>query len=493
MALANGQGNNGVEVKKSDQLDMGDSATKGDVWPDAGFGASLAGLGGVASFFLNPYLWGGSLNNQLLPELPPYWSKARDAVLSSTIDWEDFWAGALSIVVTKAGATKFEVEAVNDLMARRGQELFHDANGQQGWGHFISQHIQQFTTTDNGAFVELDRVDNSKPGSKVIGIYHLDSMRCYRTGDPDKPVIYQDLHGSYHYLAWWQVFSISDMPNPLNNYFGVGRCAAGRAYRTIRRRVAAELYDYQRMSSGAPQDLTFLTGITPQQLDLMLKSYEANKAAKGMTVYGGAALIPLMIKDSISHVSVPIASKPPNWDEETELEHSAIKYANALGIDKAEIKSLTGKMAGTATQSHVQHAKAATKGLALWQNRFEYFMSNYVLPTQASFHFIEIDLAQLEQQAKVFGTWLSALVPAIGKDGKLLTPQQAVQKLVDEKQLDPVYLQGQDLTPGATVDDDDKPIFEQQQQETVQQVQQSMNQQVAQAAQIVASGQEQAA
>lgn len=463
MALANGQGDNGKELKTADRLDLGDSTTRGDVFPNAGLGASLTGLGGVVSFFLNPYAWGGSFDNELLPTLPPYWSKSRDAILSTTIDWEDFWSGALSIVVTKAGAANFEVEAVNSLMARRGQELFHDANGRAGWGHFISQHIQDFTTTDNGAFVELDRVDNSKPGAKVVGIYHLDSMRCYRTGDPDCPVIYQDLHGAYHYLYWWQVFDISDMPNPRNNYFGVGRCAAGRAYRTIRRRVAAELYDYQKMSNGKPQELNFLGGVTQQQLELALKANEAERYSRGMTVYGGAALIASMAKDGVTNISIPIASKPQSWDEETELEHAAIKYANALGIDKAEIKSLTGQMAGTATQSQVQHAKAATKGLALWQNRFEYFMSNYVLPNQAGFHFVEIDLAQLEQRAKVFATWTGALAPTLGKEATMLTPQQAIQKLVDEKQLDPVYLQGHDLTPGVTIDADDKPELEEQQ------------------------------
>jgi hypothetical protein len=56
----------------------------------------------------------------------------------------------------------------------------------------------------------------SKPGSKIIGLYHLDSLRCYRTGDPDRPVIYQDLRGNFHYLTWWQVWDISDTPNARN-------------------------------------------------------------------------------------------------------------------------------------------------------------------------------------------------------------------------------------------------------------------------------------
>jgi hypothetical protein len=483
MALANGQGNNGIEVKKADQIDLGDSATKGDIWPNAGLGAALGGLGGAASFFLAPYLWGGGMSNQLLPELPPYWSRARDAVLSQTIDWEDFWAAALTIAVTKAGAMTFEIEAINSLMAKRGQELFNDANGNQGWGHYISQHALQFLTTDIGTFTELDRVDNSKPGSKVIGIYHLDSMRCYLTGDPDRPVIYQDLHGTYHYLAWWQVFHLSDMPNPLNNYFGVGRCAAGRAYRTIRRRVAAELYDYQKMTGGRPQELNFLGGITPQQLENILKTNESDRQARGMTVYNGAAIVAMMTKDAITNVTIPIASKPSGFDEETELEHAAIKYAAAIGLDKADLKPFTGKMAGTATQSLVQDSKATGKGLALWRNRFEYFMSNYVLPNQASFHFVEIDLGQLKQKAEVFATWATALTGAVGKEGALLDPTKALNKLVDENQLDQKYLTlGQDLTPAVDLTDDEKPLFEDQQTQVSDEVQAAMNQQVQQVA-----------
>jgi hypothetical protein len=86
----------------------------------------------------------------------------------------------------------------------------------------LNQGLQDYFLTDNGFFIEIDREDNSKPGSRIIGLYHLDSLRCWRTGDPDVPVIYSDLHGQYHFLAWWQVWSIADTPNARNNYFGVG-------------------------------------------------------------------------------------------------------------------------------------------------------------------------------------------------------------------------------------------------------------------------------
>jgi hypothetical protein len=212
--------------------------------------------------------YGPQGESELLPPLPPYWSLARDRVLSTSIDYEDFWAEAVSIAIDKGASSAFEVEGASDLAARKGMELFNDhTNGGQGWANFVSPTSRIISSPTKVRFIEIDRVDNSKPGSKVTGLYHLDSLRCYLTGDPDKPVIYMDLHGEFHYLTWWQVYHISDLPNPRNNYFKVGRCAAGRAFRTIRRMVAADSYDYDEMTGRKATKMVLIQGASQPQIE----------------------------------------------------------------------------------------------------------------------------------------------------------------------------------------------------------------------------------
>jgi hypothetical protein len=449
---------NGIPpVKKADQIDLGDTATKGDIWKGAGTGATM---GGVASFFMGN-LFGTGLGqdaNALLPDLVPgVYSKQRDKVLSSTIKYDPYWNGAVKKAIAK-GVTQqwdFKFNDRNRATAERLQELFKASNGRRGFKHFLIQHLQDYFLTDNGAFIELDREDNNKPGSKIIGIYHLDSLRCYRTGDPDRPVIYWDLHNHYHYLRWWQVWDISDMPNARNNYFGVGDCAAGGVYERIRRMVAIRLYEYQKISGNSPKELNFLSGITQQQLDMLLSTNEASQRARGMTVYGGAAMIAMMSKDAISHVKVPIASLPDNYDQEKELEQASVEYSNVLGISKQDLKPLMGKMSGTATQSAVMDSQGESSGLGLWSGAFEDFINECVMPSTVSFYWAFNKTSQKKAEAEVAGLWITAATGMV--TGQMLLPQQANNWLVDKDVLDAEYLAETDITQTQILGEDDKP------------------------------------
>lgn len=465
MALSNGNGDNGAPVKKADQVDLGESVTQGDIWRNQGmfgFGGSMYGQGTVGIMQLLTIAGAAAGSDaELLPPLPGYWSQQRDRVLSMTVEFEDFWASAVSITVTKAAAMAFDVKGANDLQARKGMELFNDhTNGGAGWAHFVSQNIQDFTCTDKGAFIEIDRQDNNKPGSKVIGLYHLDSHRCYLSGDPDKPVIYMDLHGVPHWLTWWQVFHIADLPNPRNNYFKIGRCAAGRAYRTIRRLVAGEVLDYQEMTGAKANTLELLSNLPPQQLEGLFETDKTTRLVQQSIVQGNVILGTLTTKDTPGHITIKIRRKPEGWNQEMELEHGAIKYSDALGIDKADLKPFTGRMAGTATMSVIQHNKQSGKGLIVYQNSFEWFYSNYVLPTLASFHWITEDLGQKKQEADLFKTWMDSMVAGVGKDGTVLDHDHAIQVLVDKDQLPREYLpNGQDITPGVELENDEKLLY----------------------------------
>ncbi len=335
------------------------------------------------------------------------------------------------------------------------RDLFKGSNGRRGFKHFLNQHLQDYFTTDNGAFIEIDREDNSKPGSKIIGLYHLDSMRCYRTGDPNVPVVYADLHNQYHFLTWWQVWDIADTPNSRNNYFGVGDCAAAGAYERIRRMVAIRLFQYQRLTAGTPYALTVVGGVTPQQMQDWKATNEADRLRKGHTVFGGHMLVPIMTKDPVSTATIPLTEMPQNYNESEEIEQAAVEYSAVLGIAKTDLKALTGRMAGTATQAEVMDSQADSGGLALWSGAFEDFINEMVMPSTVSF-FWNFDKAKMKKaEADIANAYVTAASGMVA--GGMLTAQQGNNWLVDKDVLPKEMLAETDVTPTGMLGEDDKP------------------------------------
>jgi hypothetical protein len=455
MAVANGT-SNGIEVKKADQVDLGDSATQEDIWKGAGL---AGGAGGILNFYLGSMYPGwGANNNQLLPDLPATgWSRQRDTVLSSTIKFEPFWNGAVKKAIAKGVTQQFDLKFKdrNKGAAENLKELFKASNGRRGLKHFLIQHLQDYFLTDNGAFIEIDRQDNKKPGSKIIGLYHLDSLRCWRTGDPDVPVIYQDLRGNYHYLTWWQVWDISDTPNARNIYYGVGDCAAGGAYERIRRMVAIRIYEYEKITGGSPKVLHFIQGMTQQSLEDALKSNEASRRARQMTVYGGAALTASVAKEHLDVKSIPIASLPDNYKQDEEIEQAAVEYSNALGIPKLDLKPLMGRMSGTATQSDVIDSQLDSGGLGLWSSAFEDFVNEMLVPSTVTFMWAFNNTRQQKAKADVDNVYVTAAAAMV--TGQILLPDKAANWLVDQDVLDPSYLAAPDVSDTNILAEDDKP------------------------------------
>jgi hypothetical protein len=453
MAVANGT-SNGIEVKKADQIDLGDSATAQDILKNS------SGATGILNFYLGSVFpgWGATSGNELLPDLPPTgWSRKRDVVLSSTIKYEPFWNGAVKKAIAKGVTQQFDLKFKdrNKPTAEKIQELFKECNGRRGFKHFLIQHLQDYFLTDNGAFIEIDREDNKKPGSKIVGLYHLDSLRCYRTGDPDKPVIYQDLRGNFHYLTWWQVWDISDTPNARNNYFGVGDCAAGGVYERIRRMVAIRLYEYQKMTGASPKALYFIQGMTQQSLEDSLRANETSRIARSMTVYGGAALVASLAKENLDIKDIPIASLPDNYKQDEEIEQAAVEYSNALGVSKQDLKPLMGRMSGTATQSDVLDSQGESSGLGLWSGAFEDFINEMVMPNTVTFMWAFNNTRQKKALADVANAYVTAASGMV--TGTILQPPMAANWLVDQDVLDPSYLASPDVSDTNILAEDDKP------------------------------------
>lgn len=402
-------------------------------------------------------LWGGyGVREGVLPPTPPpYWSRQRDALLRSTMYNESYWSGALYIAATKLTAQSWEVGPSDRRnLVTHSHNLLTYADAGRGWVSFLTRNSLDFMTCDNGSFIEIVRASSSK-GARITGIIHLDSMRCLRTGDPDIPVIYSDRMGREHEMKAHQVISMADMATGGDMYYGVGLCAASRAYRQIAKLAAIETYAYEKITGSRPQSIYFINGVSDMQLRQAVATSSEDAVRRGAVNFRGAMVVPLLLdKGAVEIAEVPLAALPDGWDRKQELDIALLAYANALGLDVQDLQPISGQQLGAGAQSQVLDDKARGRGQAAYKKQLTHLLNTLVLPGAVSFFFVEDDLRDRQQQAAYDKTRVDTGA-AMLKDG-LLDQAKVVNWLIDLNVLPPEYAVADDLTPGVSLDDEEK-------------------------------------
>lgn len=358
-----------------------------------------------------------------------------DTLLSATPNYEDKWANAISIATTKCAALEYDIDGEGTTRRNRMFDILANVNGMQGWSPFIAQHMQDFLTTDNGAFVEIVRASSSI-GSRILGLLHLDSSRCFRTGDPNIPVLYRDLLGQVHPLKAHQVIAICDMPSARATFNGSGMCAARRVYRTIYRMAVIEAYVAEKVDGRRPLSWYLLNGITQKQIDESLKAANLEADAKGLSSFMGAAVTSVPTDEEISLVEIQFSSLPDGFDLEAERSNARLEYANAIGLDIQDLQpGAIGGSLGSSTQSQVLNEKSKGKGLAYWRKAFTEQLNLKVLPSATTFSFVEKDYRDDQMQAQAEGAQADNILKF--KNAGMIDAPQAVKIAVDKGLLPP--------------------------------------------------------
>lgn len=387
-------------------------------------------------------------------DLVPYWSSVRDAQLRRSIHLESMWASALNKAITKVSARGWEIKDTDEssLRTKRGQQLLLNAENNQGWVSFVGRHLRDYLTTDNGAFVEIVRASPAA-GSKILGLMHLDSLRCIRTGDPDYPVIYRDRLGREHLLRSYQVLMFVDMPSPEETYNGVGFCATSRAYRTIYKLAAMEQYLYEKASGSGATGLVFLQGVSPTSYETAMKSADNEQVSKGAYYYKGKVVVPVLGDTEIKEVEIPLKDLPDGFDLEQERKNAYLIYANAIGVPVQDIQPLSGQGLGTGTQTVILAEAEEGQGMAAWAKQWEHHANEDVFPETTTFAWSERDLRDQKAAADI------ALVRAQARAAQIasgeITAGIALQIAVDVGDVPKEFLP-EDLTPGDALQDDEK-------------------------------------
>jgi len=417
------------------------------------------------------YLMAPSSYARPIADLQPYWTISRDFQLRATVMMESMWAASVFKAITKRAARGFEVSDPADQQVgpdgqpklsrrtKQAQELLLSAqpgHGTPGWVPFLSKQLRDFLTTDNGSFIEIIRA-SSAAGSKIIGLAHLDGVRCRRTGDSDIPVLYRDRKGAEHELQDYQVLTFSDMPDPGDTYYGVGLCAAARSYGTIAKLAAVERYVYEKVSGTRALAIHFVSGVNDKQLQGALRVAEETQLQKGIYTYMGALIVSMM-GDVVPQVAtIPLSELPDGFDAEKERDNAYLVYANNIGVAVQDVKPLSGQGLGTGTQTQVLDDAQEAMGLAAYDKQLEHALNEFVLPETTTVHFLNMhDMRDQKQKADV------QLVRAQERAARItsgeIDPPIARQLAADAGDLPPELLP-RDETAQGDLSDTEKPYM----------------------------------
>lgn len=420
------------------------SVTAGDV---------LAPGSGAGVWAFNFNIFGPMANILGLPAvLPAYWTYQRDMVLRASTLFESFWASAVAIACTKAASMSFEFDGETS-KTRRIQEMMLQWSGPQD-GYVPSQEraVHDFSCTCNGEFHEIVRVSNAA-GSRLLGLVNLDSMRCQRTGDPEIPVLYRSLDGVLHELHWWQVICMADQPDPGAGWFGVGHCAAERAYKQIFKLAAVEQYVAEKITGSGATEIE-LVRVTEQKLKDAKTAAEADKAAKGSVYWQGKILIPVVSDTEINGYRIPLKGLPDGFDRKQELDIAQLAYANALGLVLTDLQPLQGQGLGNGSQSVILEEKASGRGQSARRKQLTHQLNELVCPPDVTVFFMEKDLRDEKTKAEISQIRAETRATQVGSGE--ITAQQSTQMAVDADDAPREFLPS-DETPDERLSDEEKP------------------------------------
>lgn len=275
-----------------------------------------------------------------------------------------------------------------------------NSNRGVGWKSLMLKTCYDLYSQDNASFWELIRAKDD-PSSPVLNIAHLDSGRCYRTGDPEVPVLYQDRTGIFHYMKWYQVITIEELPSPIEGMFGVQICAVSRALRAAQILRDIEIYKLEKVSGRWNKAIDLVGGFSRTEIDDALKQAESQLDNMGVLRYNQHTLLPSIDPTNpVSHVRIDLASLPDHFNFDEEMKWYVTILAMAFGVDYQEFAPLPTGALGSGQQSEILHMKTRGKGPAMIMGLFEHIINNNgLIPNTVKFQFKVHDAAQEESQA----------------------------------------------------------------------------------------------
>lgn len=315
-----------------------------------------------------------------------YYPQNRDRQLRKAYKLEPMMAGAVYSLTARIKSLRWRLEGGRNLKVRF-QNVMATADDGAGWAEFIGKVITDLLTQDNGAFIELIGPGNPlKQLPYVTKVAHLDSANCWRTHDPEYPVIYQNpMTGQLHMMHRSRVIALSSFPQPNELARSVGFCGVSRGLGLMQYMKAVQQFKNEKVSGNFKRAVIWGSGWTAKTWNTAMSQADEDSDAKGVTYYRGIPVL-LTQHDKAMLEMLDLASLPDGFEYESETTLYIYMLALVFGVDAREFWPATASGA-TKADASIQHLKAQGKGFADLIQTIEDAINWHILPGGLSFKF----------------------------------------------------------------------------------------------------------
>lgn len=353
----------------------------------------------------------------------------RDRQLRAFLTQEPFTFSAISTVIARNIGLSWKLDGPSKLVEIT-QDMFHRAQFGQGWETWGAKTGYDYQGQDKGAVTELVR-DEDNPNAPVIMFNQLDAGRCWNTGNPQVPVLYQDRLGRWHGMKWYQCLTISEMPVSHETLYGLQYCSATRVL-TISQILRNILrIDEERSGGRWSRALHILSGIKKEAIEDALKEKQEQADALGLLRY----ILPSILTTTDPNVdpklvTLSLMNRPDDFKLDEYLKWYLTAIAMGLFVDYGELAPLPGNQLGTSAQSVQMHKKSRSKGVAIWTNKLEHQFNFFgVVPRSVTFQYDDNDVDEDAARADVFLAYAQGFQALMGQGA--IDAEGALRMLID--------------------------------------------------------------
>ena len=357
------------------------------------------------SFFTGTIKWA----KEQFEVLPAYStdSRIRSKWLNQIWTNEPYLAGIINSVVQidkNRGWTL--VGGRNQVM--RFADVLHNWQVQPGrasWREGAGAMAQSFYTTDMGGLAEVGR---SFPGGPMVGMYHLDPLRCTLTPNYNYPLKYYPPRATADgkrmiELEPTDYMRVVSQINIDETFNGLGYSALSRCVELAITMVAVLRHEQEMLFARAPKGLLLLKGITQATWKNAMAVRDATLDSRQQEWFGSVAVLATAGMDDVDAKLVALSQLPEGFDQKQFTDLLIYGYSLCFGYDAREFWPVSSGAMGTSTETVTQHRKATDKGGAEYRLALQEELQGN-LPDTLHFEFdersVDGDMAEAVLQEK---------------------------------------------------------------------------------------------
>lgn len=368
-------------------------------------------------------------------EMPVWWCRERDRFLRTRLHGNTIVSGVVygeSTRVKNMPYTLTHEDDDQDALAK-WQKVLQLAEYGQGFPAFLSKIATDYQTQDNGSFFEIlgdgetayvdetfyrrvmeNSVERLEPyktrfiakgerTGEATGIAYMDSAQCWRTANPEWPVIYTNPYtGQMTVLHWTRVSFQAQFPQGYELGRGIGLCALSRTYEYIRLLKSINTYTFEKITGRSPE--IFFANQPVSKLDQALQAGILNNLNKGLTTFQDPTILAPKAGGVGAHElkfgKLGLLDVPDGFSHKEQVDIAVQAIALGFGVDVREIWAAMSTGA-TKADAEVQDIKTTGKGRADILSYVENEINWRVLPPEITFRFDEVDDLADKRKAEI--------------------------------------------------------------------------------------------